>query len=117
MNKSDTDVEFDILFIASPTNWEIVNDLCSIHNIRFNAFLQPNALIGDYGKKYSTDSKMKSFYTSTYNMIVLKNMGKKYFHDISNIMPNDYRYFYDGWCHTSSKGNLIIAKSILSNLN
>ena len=24
LNKSDTDVEFDILFIASPTNWEIV---------------------------------------------------------------------------------------------
>ena len=96
------------------SNWKIVNDLCKINNISFDAFLQPNALVGDYGKKYSTDSKMKSFYTRTYNKIASKNRNKKYFHDISNTMPDDYKYFYDGWCHTSSNGNKIIAISIVS---
>jgi len=99
------------------SNWEIVNDLCKAQNISFDAFLQPNALVGDYGKKYSTDSKMKSFYKNTYKKVVSKNIKKKYFHDLSNIMPDDYEYFYDGWCHTSSIGNIIIAKSIVSKFN
>ena len=99
------------------SNWRIVNDLCNIQDISFYAFLQPNALVGDYGKKYSPDSKMKSFYKSTYENVISKNIQKKYFHDLSNIMPIDYKYFYDGWCHTSSVGNAVIAKSIISKLN
>ena len=96
------------------SNWGIVNDICNVQNISFNAYLQPNAFVGDYSKKYTPNSKMKSFYRSTYNNVILKNNKKKYFHDLSNIMPIDYEYFYDGWCHTSSIGNKIIAKSIVS---
>ncbi len=99
------------------SNWGIVNDLCNIQNIGFHAFLQPNALVGDYAKKYTPDSKMKSFYKSTYKNVISKNIKKKYFHDLSNIMPIEYKYFYDGWCHTSSIGNIIIAKSIVSKFN
>lgn len=99
------------------SNWGIVNDICNIRNISFHAFLQPNALVGDYSKKYSPSSRMKSFYNSTYINVISKNINKKYFHDLSNIMPIDYKYFYDGWCHTSSIGNEIIAKSIVSRLN
>ena len=99
------------------SNWGIVNDLCNIQNISFHAFLQPNALLGDYAKKYSPDSKMKSFYKDTYKNVISKNIKKKYFHDLSNIMPDDYKYFYDGWCHTSSIGNIIIAKSIVTKFN
>ena len=98
------------------SNWKLINDLCLINDIDFYTFLQPNAFTGDYGEKYSNSSETSSFYKETYNYVKLKNSNKTYFYDISNIMPLDYKYFYDDWCHTTSKGNKIIANKIVEQI-
>ena len=43
-------------------------------------------------------------------IFISENINKKYFHDLSNIMPIDYKYFYDGWC--SSLGNEIMPNQL-----
>ena len=113
--EKNTNLEESVAKVLT-SNWKLINDLCLINDIEFYTFLQPNAFTGDYGKKYSYGNEKNNFYKETYNFIKIKNSNKTYFHDISNIMPLDYKYFYDNWCHTNSKGNKIIANKIVEKI-
>jgi hypothetical protein len=102
-------------------NIALVDRLAKIYGFNYKFFLQPNLYLKppsalELGYSDLSHQDRIAIFKKAYSKILEKHPPENNFVDISGIFSNMYETIYLDLCHTSEKGNELIAKQIYDNI-